>query len=325
MDTTSSTQPRQPKGRPVGGQFATKENPEADTALDGAELGTTAHLEPLKEISRGEWEVTNTTTRMLSNDPIDGGMHLRRMEIVPGGRPDARSHAGAAAILMTDRFTQEDLLASLRERNGKHVTVLTQSPGSKSVTAREGTVIVQDDGKIGLMNKGSKVKGHYIAGVNGAPHVLGTRDGYGKQAELAEVYRSFEAQVPAVDPVSADQLDDIPLASYTDGGPRSDVAAVFLMDHPGFDDSTDGRGSMFFATDRDPEDVVNGYFVAPPGSGLYSESGSFTTTQLQQRSGRVRGYRPGALTFKRAMDLADDAEERHSMRAAYREVQRECT
>jgi len=34
MSATQTTQPRQPKGRPVGGQFAAKENPEADFELE---------------------------------------------------------------------------------------------------------------------------------------------------------------------------------------------------------------------------------------------------------------------------------------------------
>ena len=63
------------------------------------------------------------------------------------------------------------------------------------------------------------------------------------------------------------------------------------------------------ATDRDPEDVVNGYFVAPPGSHLYSESGSFTTKQLATIAGRVRDYQPGRLTFKDAMELGYRSEE----------------
>jgi len=308
--STNSTQPRQPKGRPVGGQFAAKSNPEADVTLGGA---------PLKEVGRGQWEVTNTTSRELSTDGIDGGLHFRRIEIVPGGRADARAHAGAAARLMADSTgaTYEDLIASLRDQEGDHVTVLTQSPRAKSVEATEGTVTVQDGGRVGLLNKGSKTKGHYLSGMSGCPRVLAVKSGYGGQMALAEMYRSFENQVPAVDPVSENVLTDIPFGT---NGARSDVAAVFLMDHPGFEDTQDGRGCVFFATDRDPEDVVNGYFVAPAGSGLFSESGSFTTRQLQQWTGRVRDYRPDALDFKVAMKLADWAETQGSMLSVYEAI-----
>ena len=56
-----------------------------------------------------------------------------------------------------------------------------------------------------------------------------------------------------------------------------------------------------------PAEVVNGYFVAPPGSGLESEHGSFMTGQLSRWGGRVKGFRPGSLSFRDAMELGEKA------------------
>ena len=52
---------------------------------------------------------------------------------------------------------------------------------------------------------------------------------------------------------------------------------------------------------------MNGYFVAPPGSGLESEHGSFMTGQLSRWGGRVKGFRPGSLSFRDAMELGEKA------------------
>ncbi len=310
---STNTQPRQPSGTPVGGQFAGKANPEPPDSLLEPD-----HPEypPLKESGRGRFVIADTVTRQLGTDHLDNGLAIRRTQITPGGEPDLRARAGAAAVAATETMPDFDAETFLRERDAKRVTILLQQRYSKFVEVREGTVVVNSDG-IGLLDKGARTKGSYIIGREACPHVLAVRDGYGHAEELAASYRIAEELLPPVIP--AGTFEDIPNVSHLSDEPPSDVAAVFILDHPGFDSDQDGRGCVFFATDRDPEDVVNGYFVAPPGSQLYSESGSFTTKQLTTISGRVKDYRPGALTFKDAMDLGDRAEDA-GMRFVYNSI-----
>jgi len=295
MGMEPNTQPRQPQGTPVGGQFAGKANPEpTDVLLD--------EHPPLKESGKGRFVVTDTVSRQLSTEALGDGTQLSitRTQLSIGGEPQLRAHAGAAAILVAEAGPFVDIDGLLTKRDGKRVTVLLQQRGSKFVEVQEGTVVVNDAG-IGLLDKGARTKGRYIAGRDGCPHVLAVNDGYGHAEDMAAAFRAAEDMVPPV--VPATTFADIPDVTHVPGEPPSEVAAVFILDHPGFDSDQDGRGCVFFATDRDPEDVVNGYFVAPPGSHLYSESGSFTAKQLSAMAGRVRDYRFGALTFKEAIDL----------------------
>lgn len=301
MDT--NTQPRQPKGAPIGGQFAGKANPESDVTLGDPQGGS----RPLREVARGQYMVTDTVMTELDREgPIRG------VSLSLGGVPHRRAHAGAAALACTQRegpTVTYDNPELLRDLDGQHATVLIQEKASSSIYAREGTVLVQGDGSIALLNKGAKSKGFYLHGKRGSPYILGVRAGYGKQEELAAHYRQFEQDIPEVE---APTFDDIPL-STGDEEPPSEVAAVFIYDHPGFDGSQDGRGCAFFATDRDPEEVVNGYFIAPSSSGLYSEHGSFTVEDLKRHSGRVVDYQPGKLAFRDAMNLADTVSEADTM------------
>jgi hypothetical protein len=170
------------------------------------------------------------------------------------------------------------------------------------VTAREGTIVTLGEG-LALLNKGSTTKGIYLRGRPGVPRVLGAQAGYGRAEALAADFRKSEAAVPEIDPA---HFEDIPVGDG-ESDPPSAVVAAFVLDHPGFDGTQDGRGCVFFATDLDPEDVVNGYFVAPPGSGLESEHGSFYTKDLVRWGGRVKGFKPGSLSFRDAMNLGDKA------------------
>lgn len=265
-----------------------------------------AHTEPeivlgrqeqpqLQQIARGCWEVTDTTREDM---PTNNG--LRRTSCYTAGQPHRRAAAGLAAKLHEQDHGDRDTEAELRELDGEKATVLTQGK-TGSVFAREGTVLV-GTGTVALVDKGSRSKGIYLYG-SSAPKVLDYQLGYGHAEELASTFRASESRVPELEPA---HFEDIPVAD-SDSEPPSAVAAVFVMDHPGFDDVQDGRGCLFFATDRDPEKVVNGYFVAPPGSGLESENGSFTTDQLNRWSGRVKNFEPGSLTFAQAMKFGDIA------------------
>lgn len=249
----------------------------------------------LREIARGHWVVDDTVS-----EPGPGGM----VRLHLGGRPDLRARAGLAGLWTQQAALGElDVDSVLVDRQNRKMTVLLQQR-SGSVAAVEGTVVVDDEGAVGLVNKGSQTKGRYLTGPRAAGRVLGVSDGYGGAEALAAGYRRAKEATPELEPA---RFDDIPVHDG-DGEPPSAVVAAFVFDHPGFDGDQDGRGCVFFATDRDPAEVVNGYFVAAPGSGLTSEHGSFTTDQLERWGGRASGFRPGSLSFRGAMELGDRAD-----------------
>ena len=285
----STNQPRKPAGTPVGGQWAPMAHTEPEIVLGRQEQPQ------LQQIARGCWEVTDTTREELL---APNG--LRRTAFYTAGQPHRRAAAGLAAKLYEQDHGDRDIEAELRELDGEKVTVLTRDR-TGGVLAREGTVLV-GIGTVALLDKGSRSKGIYLYG-RSATYALDYRPGYGHAEELANEFRASESRVPELEPA---HFEDIPVAD-SDGEPPSAVAAVFVMEHPGFDSTQDGRGCLFFATDRDPEEVVNGYFVAPPGSGLESEHGSFTTEMLDKRSGRVKDFEPGSVTFAQAVKFGDMA------------------
>jgi hypothetical protein len=291
MSMGARQQPRKPAGTPVGGQFAPTAHDEADISL----LPRKGQVQPLKQIERGVWEVTNTAT-----EELEANGALRRTAIHVGGQPHRKAAAKLASLLHEEtwgRYVEDDLDAL----KGRKATVLLQDR-TGAVTAREGTIVTLGEG-LALLNKGSTTKGIYLRGRPGVPRVLGAQAGYGRAEALAADFRKSEAAVPELEP---SHFDDIPVCDG-ESEPPSAVVAAFVLDHPGFDGTQDGRGCVFFATDRDPEKVVNGYFVAPPGSGLESEHGSFYTKDLVRWGGRIKGFKPGSLSFRDAMELGNKA------------------
>jgi hypothetical protein len=72
---------------------------------------------------------------------------------------------------------------------------------------------------------------------------------------------------------------------------------MYLIDGPDFGEGS-APGCLFAATDVQAEDgIVNGYFWAPDGSGVFSEHGSMYFDDMKARGARVRHYQPGAMTF----------------------------
>lgn len=295
---SAHAQARQPAGVPVGGQFATTAHAEPNLAL-------VADHPPLRETSRGVWGVVNATAT------IDGDGSTR---IHLSGNPPVRAESGMVALRM-ERAEQTDALHNkLRNLAGGKATVLMRAP-TGNVIAREGTLFMNGDA-IGLVNKGDRSgKGIWLVDPrrpNGL-QILGVTQGYGGQHALAADFRDYADSLPQVDDAT---FDDIPEWDGV-GEPPSAIAAVYVLDHPGFDGDQDGRGSMFFVTDFQPGDgsptrdgagVVNGYGVYAASSGLESEHGSMYASDLKRFGGRVKGYRPGSHTFRDVMGLAKIAD-----------------
>lgn len=302
---SAHAQARQPAGVPVGGQFAATAHAEPNLAL-------VTDRPPLRETSRGVWEVVNATTEDRSAD----GEVVRSVAIHMNGIAHTRAESGMAALRMQRADAFDEYPPELRQLalDGSKVTALVRLPNG-DVQAREGTVFLNGD-SIGLVNKGDRSgKGIWLYDPRRRTglKVLGVARGYGAQQALADQYRSYADELPKVGPAT---FDDIPEWDGN-GEPPSAIAAVYVFDHPGFDGDQDGRGSVFFVTDFQPGDgsatrdgagIVNGYGVYAASSGLESEHGSMYASDLKRFGGRVTGYRPGSHTFRQVMGLAKTAD-----------------
>jgi len=288
----TTNQPRRPAGIPVGGQFANKTHPEPGFSLDADEPAGAAPVE-VSKVARGRFRLVGPD---LPDQTDAGGVTYKRSKIGLVGLGMQRSVTGGA-----------DGSDELRERvvwlDGESATVLVAQRDGV-VEAVEGTVEVAPSGSVWLRRKGAQTNADLLYPTRpGVPEVLDVEAGFGHAETLAQRFAEHLERAPRLAPAS---FDGIPA---DDGGePPSEVAAVFVFDHPGFDGDQDGRGCVFFATDRDPENaIVNGYLVAPAGSGLESEHGSLYERTLAYRGGRVASYRPGALSFSDAITLGNAA------------------
>lgn len=346
------TNTRVQPGVPEGGQFATTHRSEPDVDLGAASSPLTEH-----PFHPGLFSVADTT-RVTTTEP-DGYTYT---DIHHDGAPDLRAGAKMAALsVQNGEGGQDEVLATLRTlaTEDSPATVLAQFP-SGEVTAQEGTITLTSGGELVLVAKGptgrsgavgegthltrveSEARRHAanaqamerFAGIGTETRYatpLAVMAGHGHAPALANLYHDHTSRLPALAPVT---VEGIPVAAAGQE-PPSEVAAVFVVDHPGFDGSQDGRGAVFFVTDLQPGDgsreawgegIVNGYTVFSPTSGMTSEHGSMYVSDLSRLGGRVHGYRPGALTFSDAMALGNHASshEEGDIESTWQAVARAC-
>ena len=73
-----------------------------------------------------------------------------------------------------------------------------------------------------------------------------------------------------------------------------------MFHHPGIQGyrGTDAPASAFAVTSRDVGGHVYGYFVAPEGSQLTSESGPMSSETLSRFGARLSDYEPGSMSVE---------------------------
>ena len=86
MTTSSTAHPRQPKGQPTGGQFATKSNPEADIELEPSWPGLTREVGQVEQVSTVQWRDADGKYQ----DPPDGSPAVRGF--FPDGSVEYEAH-----------------------------------------------------------------------------------------------------------------------------------------------------------------------------------------------------------------------------------------
>ena len=89
---TNTAHPRQPKGQPTGGQFATKSNPEADIELEPSWPGLTREVEQVGQASTVQWRDADGQLQ----DPPDGAPAVRWSH--PDGTIERESHYQAGRL-----------------------------------------------------------------------------------------------------------------------------------------------------------------------------------------------------------------------------------
>lgn len=301
--TDTKNRNRQPAGAPVGGEYATEVG-----ASTGVQLGVnppgdkprTARQAVPGTPRGGVTTLVSTSIVQLEDDRLERDFVVKRSKIVMGGEPARRAEALAVARRLADRERTVGVLETLASKSKSAVTLLMQSRAG-DVETREGTLVRDHDGRFILLDKGTRSGNGIYLDVD---RVLSARPGYGGAQALAEDWNRHAATMPRVDEVNRSVVNELVPEGYD--GAREEVAAAFVFTHPGFG-SEDGRGCVFLATDRDPADVVNGYFIAPGDSGLTSEHGSFRIDDLAKWGGIAPDYVPASLTFRQAMDLGDRA------------------
>jgi hypothetical protein len=266
------------------GEFGNHNHPEGDIILSARDGDQEFTLR--KSHENGIFQVANDQTDPPPVKTEYGFQHTIRM----GGI----THANVRARAIAELFDGEAATDEARElvEASKKVTLLTMSPNG-TMHAHEGTGAIAQTDAI-LLKKGSRTRGYTFDKMT----ILGSAEGYGKGEQLLAQYTAAAAQVPVVDEAT---FDGIPDTSDSEEEPPNDIAAMYLIDGPDFGEGS-APGCLFAATDVQAEDgIVNGYFWAPDGSGVYSEHGSMYFDDMKARGARIRHYQPGALNFSDMM------------------------
>jgi len=267
-----------------GGEFGNHNRPESDIML--AERDADQEFTLRKSYENGIQQIANDQTDPPPVKTDFGFTHTIKM----GGI----THANIRARAIGSMFDADAAKEGVREliESGKKVTLLTQNPRG-TVHAHEGTGANTVGGLL-LMKKGSRTRGYTFDKMN----ILSSAEGYGKGEQLLAQYTAAADHVPVVDEAT---FAGIPDTTDSEDEPPNDIAAMYLIDGPDFGEGS-APGCLFAATDVQAEDgIINGYFWAPDGSGVFSEHGSMYFDDMKQRGARVRHYRPGALTFSDVM------------------------
>lgn len=299
----------QSAGRPDGGRFATQARAETGTTMLAA-----APRPPVELDAKGFATVFDTSPPEKSEHTTPDGFVIHTTKIKLRGDPWLKSRGQTLFAMSGDR--QEDLRTELADLAGSKVQVAYVTRRG-DVMVREGTAFGFAGGRVGVLRKRSKTEGVVLS--DDAVRILSVHAGWGKgEKAVSAAYDALE-QVPATAEATFDQIpteDDYD----TDGEPPNEVAAAYLLTHPGFGEG-EGAGCVFFATDRQigdgdhKGDIINGYLFAPSQSGLFSEHGSMYSQDLKDWGGSVETYEPGSLTFAEAMALSNRDDQAEIYRA----------
>ena len=117
MTTSSTAHPRQPKGQPTGGQFATKSNPEADIELEPSWPGLTREVEQGEQTSVVQWRDADDklqdppdgspAVRLLRSDgTVEGEAHYQsdHLQDPPDGSPAVRRLRSDGTVAGEDHY-----------------------------------------------------------------------------------------------------------------------------------------------------------------------------------------------------------------------------
>ena len=284
--TISTPLRKRDTGEPTdnGGHFGSQTF-SADAITLTAAAETRLGFHPIKS-GNGEYRLGNDQT---DPSPEEHDSFFRQV-IRVGGWPhvNTRQRAlSAASYSPRERANALSHVAALALEN-KKVTVLTENRNGYPFVF-EGTA-GEYRGELVLWKKGSKTRFRSIQQLN----VLAVREGYGKQDVLADEYTRRTGHVPALEETTFDRIPD---TTHWDASAElpENISAVFMIDGPNFGEGS-APGALFLATDKQDNEIVNGYLWVPDGYGAESEHGSYFMNDLA-KGGRVTNFQPGDLRF----------------------------
>lgn len=288
---------RQPKGIPVGGQFAEGRNP------TGGDLSVATVKLPAPVLSqRGMWSIEHAS----KPKPVDRGNGMTSTMISLSGEPSANTDNEARLAAYPKPADLDDKIAAAIA-NGEPVTILKVGDGmfgGKFPTIMQGKLFTGSRGGVGFLPTGKRTQGIVL---KGAIDIIPNN----KPASVTELNRRWyeDVGIPPTEPLTIEALK---------GASEEDPIAV-VWTHPGFD--SDGRtpGCVWYINYYEEEDgqepgtgIAGGYLYCPPGGGLTSEHGSTYAKDIL-RDGALVSTKP-KVNFKGMTDLPDEPAE------AYREI-----
>lgn len=278
---------RQPKGTPVGGQFAPDRKPGGgDLASPLSELPA-----PNPTSQRGVWDIEHAS----KPKPVDRGNGVISTTFSVAGEPSAQTDVAARVVAYPKPENLDETITAAIE-SGEPVTVLKVGEGmfgGRFPQIIQGKLFQGSRG-LGFLPTGKRTQGFTLKGP------LDVIPG-NKPAAVAELNRRWydSTGIPPTEPLTIDAL-----RSASEENP---IAVLYT--HPGFGDGPT-PGCVWYidyyeAEDDDPDNgIAGGYLYCPPESGLFSEHGSTYAKDIL-KSGALVSTKP-KVNFEGMTKLPDD-------------------
>ncbi len=283
---------RQPRGTPIGGQFAEGRKPSGGDLT--SPIADFPAAEPTSQ--RGVWSIEHAS----KPKPVDRGNGMTSTMISVAGEPSAQTDIAARVAAYPVPENLDETIAAAIASN-ETVTVLKVGEGyfgGSFPQIIQGKLFNGSRG-VGFLPTGKRTQGFVLK--NPLDIIPGN-----KPAAVAELNRRWyeSTGLPATEPLTLDALR---------GASEENPIAV-IYTHPGFDGDGPTPGCVwyidYYEEDEDQEPgtgIAGGYLWCPDDSGLFSEHGSTYAKDIL-KGGALVPKKPN-VNFKGMMDLPGDRRE----------------
>jgi hypothetical protein len=280
---------RQPKGIPVGGQFAESRKP------DGGDLATSVDTlpPPVASSTKGIWDIEHAS----KPKPIDRGNGIISTSFNLSGEPSANTDISARIAAYEKPNDLDEKIADAIASN-EPVTVLSVGDGAFGGSFPrivQGKLFRGRSGDVAFLPTGKRTQGFKLK----TPlDIISDK----KPASITELNRRWYegTGIPPTEPLTLEMLR----------GASEENPIALIYTHPGFDgEPTPGCVWYidYYEEDEDQEPgtgIAGGYMWAPDDHGLTSEHGSTYAKEILTK-GAVVPLKPG-VNFKTMTELPED-------------------